>query len=196
GDTARSFVTEGGRACLLLADGMGSGPAAAQDSRSILSLMERFLRAGIPPADALRTVAPAFRLRVDGTRGVTLDALTIDLFTGKGECLKCGAAPSFLRTSGAVTRLSGGNLPVGLSDEPAASQSVPIRMTHGDLFVLVSDGVCDGSDDDWLRHLLHDRASDTPKEIAAKIVVSATERGISDDLTAMVVRLERRPASS
>ena len=196
GDTARSFVTEGGRACLLLADGMGSGPAAAQDSRSILSLMERFLRAGIPPADALRTVAPAFRLRVDGTRGVTLDVLTIDLFTGKGECLKCGAAPSFLRTNGAVTRLSGGNLPVGLSDEPAASQSVPIRMTHGDLFVLVSDGVCDGSDDEWLRHLLHDRASDTPKEIAAKIVVSATERGISDDLTAMVVRLERRPASS
>ena len=196
GDTARSFVTESGHACLLLADGMGSGPAAAQDSRSILSLMERFLRAGIPPADALRTVAPAFRLRVDGTRGVTLDALTVDLFTGKGECLKCGAAPSFLRVGGAVTRLSGGNLPVGLSDEPAADQSVPIRMSHGDLFVMVSDGVCDGSDDDWLRHLLHDRAGDTPKELAAKIVVSATERGVSDDLTAMVVRLERRPASS
>ena len=97
---------------------------------------------------------------------------------------------------GAVTRLSGGNLPVGLSDEPAADQSVPIRMSHGDLFVMVSDGVCDGSDDDWLRHLLHDRAGDTPKELAAKIVVSATERGVSDDLTAMVVRLERRPASS
>lgn len=61
---------------------------------------------------------------------------------------------------------------------------------------MVSDGVCDGSDDDWLRHLLHDRAGDTPKELAAKIVVSATERGVSDDLTAMVVRLERRPASS
>lgn len=109
---------------------MGSGPAAAQDSGSILSLMERFLRAGIPPADALRTVAPAFRLRVDGTRGVTLDALTVDLFTGKGECLKCGAAPSFLRVGGAVTRLSGRNLPVGLSDEPAADQSVPIRMVN------------------------------------------------------------------
>lgn len=195
GDTARSFVTEGGRACLLLADGMGSGAAAAQDSRSILSLMERFLRAGIPSADALRTVAPAFRLRNDGTRGVTLDALTLDLFTGKGECLKCGAAPSFLRTSGAVTRLSGGNLPVGLSDEPAADQSVPIRMGHGDLFVMVSDGVCDGTEDGWLRSLLHDRAGDSPKELAAKLVVAAAERGVSDDLTAMVVRLERRPPS-
>lgn len=196
GDTARSFVTDGGRACMLLADGMGSGAAAAQDSRSILSLMERFLRAGIPAADALRTIAPAFRLRSDGTRGVTLDALTLDLFTGKGECLKCGAAPSFLRTSGAVTRLSGGNLPVGLSDDPAADQSVPLRMDHGDVFVLVSDGICDGTDDEWLRHLLHDRVSDTPKELAAKIVVSAAERGVNDDLTAVVVRLERRPRSS
>lgn len=181
---------------MLLADGMGSGAAAAQDSRSILSLMERFLRAGIPAADALRTIAPAFRLRSDGTRGVTLDALTLDLFTGKGECLKCGAAPSFLRTSGAVTRLSGGNLPVGLSDDPAADQSVPLRMDHGDVFVLVSDGICDGTDDEWLRHLLHDRVSDTPKELAAKIVVSAAERGVNDDLTAVVVRLERRPRSS
>lgn len=196
GDTARSFVTESGRACLLLADGMGSGAAAAQDSRAILSLMERFLRAGIPPADALRTVAPAFRLRADGTRGVTLDALILDLFTGRGECLKCGAAPSFLRVSGAVTRLSGGNLPVGLSDEPAADQTVPIRMGPGDLFVMISDGVCDGTEDGWLRRLIQEHAGEGPKELAARIVAAATERGISDDLSALVVRLERRPASS
>lgn len=195
GDTARSFVTEGGSACLLLADGMGTGAAAAQDSRTILSLMERFLRAGIPAADALRTVAPAFRLRSDGTRGVTLDALTLDLFTGRGDCLKCGAAPSFVKTQGAVTRLSGGNLPVGLSDEPAADQSVPVRLTHGDLFIMVSDGICDGSDDEWLRTLLRNHSTEGPKELAARLVVTAAERGANDDLTALVVRLENRPPS-
>lgn len=193
GDTARSFVTEAGHACLLLADGMGTGAAAASDSRTILSLMERFLRAGIPPADALRTVAPAFRLRCDGTRGVTLDILTLDLFTGKGSCLKCGAAPSFLKNSGGVARISGGNLPVGLSDEPAADQSVPVRLAHGDLFVLVSDGICDGADDGWLRAVLQEHGRETPKELAARLVVSAAERGASDDLTALVCRLERRP---
>lgn len=194
GDTARSFVTEGGNACLLLADGMGSGVAAAQDSRTILSLMERFLRAGIPAADALRTVAPAFRLRSDGTRFVTLDALTLDLFTGRGDCLKCGAAPSFLKTHNAVTRLSGGNLPVGLSDDPAADQSVPVRMAHGDLFVMVSDGICDGTDDGWMRTLLRDHSMEGPKELAARLVVAAAERGATDDLTALVVRLEHRPS--
>ena len=196
GDTARSFVTESGRACLLLADGMGSGRAAAQDSRAILSLMERFLRAGITSADALRTVSPAFRLRSDGMRGVTLDALTIDLFSGKGECLKCGAAPSFLRTSGAVTRLSGGNLPVGLSDEPAAEQGVPVRMSPGDLFVMLSDGVCDGLEDEWMRALIREHGDDSPKELAAKLVISAAERGVRDDLTALVIRLEYRPSSA
>ncbi len=193
GDTARSFVTEGGIACLLLADGMGVGPAAATDSRAILSLMERFLRAGIPPADALRTVAPAFRLRCDGLRGVTLDILTMDLFTGKGRCLKCGAAPSFLKNGGGVIRISGGSLPVGLSDEPAADQSVPVRMAHGDLFVLVSDGVCDGAEDGWVRALIQKHCTESPKELAARLVVSAAERGANDDLTAMVCRLEHRP---
>lgn len=195
GDTARSFVTETGHACLLLADGMGTGAAAAQDSRTILSLMERFLRANIPPADALRTVAPAFRLRCDGTRGVTLDILMLDLFTGKGTCLKCGAAPSFLKNGGGVIRISGGNLPVGLSDEPAADQSVPIRMGPGDLFVLVSDGICDGSDDGWLRTLVQQHSKETPKELAARLVVAAAERGSNDDLTALVCRLEHRPSS-
>lgn len=194
GDTARSFVTEGGCACLLLADGMGTGAAAASDSRTILSLMERFLRAGIPPADALRTVAPAFRLRCDGTRGVTLDILTLDLFTGKGSCLKCGAAPSFLKNGGGVIRISGGSLPVGLSDEPAADQSVPVRMAHGDVFVLVSDGICDGADDGWLRSLIEKHGGETPKELAARLVVAAAERGSNDDLSALVCRLEHRPS--
>lgn len=195
GDTARSFVTENGCACLLLADGMGTGAAAAQDSRTILSLMERFLRASIPPDDALRTIAPAFQLRCDGTRGVTLDLLTLDLFTGKGACLKCGAAPSFLKNNDGIARITGGNLPVGLSDEPAADQSIAVRMAPGDLFVLVSDGICDNGDDDWLCNLLQNHAADSPKELAARLVVAAAERGSQDDLTAIVCRMERRPTA-
>lgn len=96
---------------------MGSGAAAAQDSRMLVSSMERFLRAGIPLGDALGAVSPALRLRSDGTRFVTLDALTLDLFTGQAESLKCGAAPSYVRTDGRWSVLAGKSLPVGLSDE-------------------------------------------------------------------------------
>ncbi len=196
GDTVQSFVTEDGRACMLLADGMGTGPAAAKDSQLLVSMMERFLRAGIGVDDALRTVAPAFRMRVEGMRGVTLDALTINLYTGRADSLKCGAAPGYLRTGGSVTTLSGETLPVGLMESAEEAQPVPLRMMHGDVFVMLSDGVSDGLDNAWIKRILVDHAGDSPKELAARLVMAASEKGAADDLTALVVRLERRKTAS
>ena len=68
-------------------------------------------------------------------------------------------------------------------------------MAPGDLFVLVSDGICDNGDDDWLCNLLQNHAADSPKELAARLVVAAAERGSQDDLTAIVCRMERRPTA-
>ena len=42
GDTGCYFLTDAGVACLLLADGMGTGAAAAQDSRVLVTSLERF----------------------------------------------------------------------------------------------------------------------------------------------------------
>lgn len=192
GDTVCSFVTEDGRACMLLADGMGTGSQAAEDSQLLLTMMERFLKAGVGIEEALRTVAPAFRMRVEGMRGVTLDALTIDLYTGKARTLKCGAAPGYLRTGGGITTFAGETLPVGLIEPPEQAEPIALRMMHGDLFVMLSDGVSDGSDDKWVRRLLDERAGDSPKALAARLVAAAEERGACDDMTALVVRLERR----
>ena len=134
---------------LLLADGMGSGMAAAQDSRMLITSLERFLRAGITIADALKAVSPALRLRSDGTRFTTLDALTVDLFTGRAESLKCGAAPSYLRMGGQWTVLTGKALPIGLAEEDALGEPVPLRLGHGDLCIFLVTGAAGrGHDDD------------------------------------------------
>lgn len=191
GDTGRYFVTEEGHACLVLSDGMGTGEGAARDSKNVLGMMERFLRAGIPAQDALRTVSPAFRLRCDGTRFVTMDVLSVDLFSGQAESTKCGAAPSYFRTGGGVTRLVARSLPVGLSEENSGDEAVPLRMGHGDLFVMLTDGITDGIEDEWLRALLVERAGDSPKELAAQLVVEAGKRGATDDMTVLVLRLEK-----
>lgn len=192
GDTGRYFLTDEGVACLLLCDGMGTGDQAARDSRNFLSLMERFLQAGVPIEDTLKAVAPSYRIQCDGRRFVTLDALTVDLFSGRASSLKCGAAPSYLMASGGITRLNNASLPVGLSEED--SESIPLRLAHGDLFVMLSDGVSDGTDDRWIHELLYNRAGDSPKDLAARLVMAATDRGASDDMTALVLRLERRTA--
>ena len=191
GDTGCYFLTDAGVACLLLADGMGTGAAASQDSRLLVTSLERFLRAGITIADALKAVSPALRLRSDGTRFTTLDALTLDLFTGKAESLKCGAAPSYLRMGGQWTILSSKALPIGLAEEDGMGESVPLRFGHGDLFIMLSDGISDGMEDGWVREMLLEHAGDSPRELAARLVTEAKGRGHDDDRTALVMRIEK-----
>ena len=191
GDSGCYFLTDAGIACLLLSDGMGSGTAAQQDSRMLITSLERFLRAGITIADALKAVSPALRLRSDGTRFTTLDALTLDLFTGRAESLKCGAAPSYLRVGGQWKMLTGKALPIGLAEEDALGEPVPLRFGDGDLCILLSDGISDGMEDDWVRETLLTHAEDSPKELAMHLVTGAAGRGHDDDRTALVMRVER-----
>ena len=191
GDNGCYFLTEAGVACLLLSDGMGSGTAASQDSRMLITSLERFLRAGISVGDALHAVSPALRLRSDGMRFTTLDAFTLDLFTGRAESLKCGAAPTYFRLNGRWTILPGKALPIGLAEEDELEDAVPLRLGDGDLVILLSDGVTDGTDDKWVRQLLISHANDSPKDIAALLVNEAKGRGHDDDRTAMVMRIEK-----
>ena len=192
GDNGCYFLTDAGKACLLLADGMGSGTAASQDSRLLITSLERFLRAGISIGDALAAVAPALRLRSDGTRFTTLDALTVDLFSGRAESLKCGAAPSYLRLGGQWRVMNGSALPIGLADENQPREASPLRLGHGDLFVMLSDGVSDGMDDGWVKELLHKHENDSPGDLAAQLVNEARRHGHDDDRSALVLRLEKR----
>ena len=191
GDNACYFLTDTGTACLLLSDGMGSGAAASRDSRMLITSLERFLRAGISVGDALHAVSPALRLRSDGMRFTTLDAFTLDLFSGRAENLKCGAAPTYMRLNGRWTILPGTALPIGLAEEDELGDAVPLQMNDGDIVVMLSDGVTDGTDDKWVRQLLIAHAGDSPKEIAAQLVNEAKGRGHDDDRTVMVMKIEK-----
>ena len=157
----------------------------------LITSLERFLRAGISVGDALHAVSPALRLRSDGMRFTTLDAFTLDLFTGRAESLKCGAAPTYFRLNGRWTILPGKALPIGLAEEDELEDAVPLRLGDGDLVILLSDGVTDGTDDKWVRQLLISHANDSPKDIAALLVNEAKGRGHDDDRTAMVMRIEK-----
>ena len=84
GDSGCWFLTDAGVARLLLADGMGSGAAAAQDSRMLVSSMERFLRAGIPLSDALGADLSGAAASLTARASSPLDALTLDLIHRAG----------------------------------------------------------------------------------------------------------------
>lgn len=65
GDTGAWFKHDDGSLYVLLCDGMGSGSLAEQESALAVRLLEQFLRAGVRPENALRTLNSALALRND-----------------------------------------------------------------------------------------------------------------------------------
>ena len=195
GDAGAWFKGADGTLYVILCDGMGAGQEAAAESRLTLRLLEDFLRAGVEPEPALRTLAGALALRGEEQGGfTTIDLLTVDLFSGAGAVYKLGAAPTYLRHQNQVSRLTGSALPAGLDLTGQSSPDVSrFSLSAGDVVLLISDGVADSRDDGWVRGALAAFRGDSPKELALQLLEESQERGVGpDDRTAIVLRLEQR----
>ena len=109
GDTGAWFKHDDGSLYVLLCDGMGSGSLAEQESALAVRLLEQFLRAGVRPENALRTLNSALALRNDEAAGgfTTIDLLRVDLFTGEAGVYKYGAAPTYVKKGYSVSRITG-----------------------------------------------------------------------------------------
>ena len=195
GDTGAWFKGEDGALYLLLCDGMGSGPAAQRESSLAVRLLEQFLRAGVRPENALRTISAALALRGEEELGfTTVDLLRLDLFTGEGEIYKYGAAPTYVRKGGGVSRVTGASLPAGLAGgEGGGPDMSRIRLEPGDWVVLLTDGVTGGGSDQWLRDALAAYQGDSPRELARAILEGGPEQGeAADDRTVLALRVAAR----
>ncbi len=195
GDAGVWFKDDAGRLNFLLCDGMGSGAEAREDSENALRLLEKFLRAGLAPEEALTTVGEALALRGEEEGGfTTVDLLQIDLFSGKSGAYKLGAAPTYLRRAGVVERLSGQSLPAGVAAGAlSAPDAFQLSLDAGDCVLLVSDGVTTGKDDRWLRKLLSEFDGLSPQALAAQILKESDIRsGSGDDRTVIAVKLDVR----
>lgn len=193
GDAGTYFKRHDGKLYLLLCDGMGSGPDANRESTLAVRLLEQLLQAGVEARRALTTLSSALALRGEETGGfTTVDLLQLDLFTGEGELFKLGAAPTYVKKGGEVQRLSGKSLPAGLAEgEPAALDRFTLRLVPGDCVLMVSDGVCPGPEDGWLRQRLAQFDGASPKDLARELVTRDLKEA-TDDRTALVIRMDRR----
>ena len=195
GDAGTYFKRPDGKLYLLLCDGMGSGPEANRESSLAVRLLEQLLQAGVSADHALTTLSSALALRGEETGGfTTVDLLQIDLFTGEGELFKLGAAPTYVKKGEGVQRLSGSSLPAGLAEgEGRALDRFPLRLAPGDCVLMVSDGICGAGDDGWLKERLERFApADSPKDLARDLITHSPVDA-TDDRTALVVRIQRRP---
>ncbi|MEG0768777.1 MAG: SpoIIE family protein phosphatase [Ruthenibacterium sp.] len=188
-DVCKTFTDLSGSAHAILCDGMGTGRDAAIDGNLAAALSEKLMMAGFAASEAARLVNVALSLKGDADTGATLDALSVNLYTGKANLFKAGAAASFLVRADVVTVLEGESLPIGILGSVTGRAS-SIQMQKGDLIVMASDGAMAGGTD-RICAMLTAAGHVTPQTLAQRIAEDARSSAKRpDDITVLCLALE------
>ncbi|MCL2402093.1 MAG: SpoIIE family protein phosphatase [Oscillospiraceae bacterium] len=196
GDKGAYFKTDDGILYVILSDGMGSGEFAARYSGDTIRILERFLCAGVKAETAVRMLNDLFLLKnEDDTGCATIDLVSIDLFSGKTNMFKYGAAPSYLRHDGVIRRVRGKSLAVGLGTPPHNTPDhVKMALQPGSIAVMVSDGVISGTGDSWLEDIISDfEVGKNPRKLSKTIIDQAFKKSDKDDdMTVIAIQVGLR----
>jgi len=202
GDTYRSFVLKDGQQVLLISDGVGTGPRAALESQTTVSILEQLLSAGIDRDFAIQMVNSVLLLRHPPEETFsTVDMVSIDLFNCEADFLKIGAAPSYIKRGREVTVLRSNSLPAGILDH-IEIDSTTRALQEGDLLVMITDGITDSMElpdtgdhaFDWVATILANMDVLGVQSLADYLLEHAIQNagGKSvDDLTVLVARIVR-----
>lgn len=194
GDKGTYFKTDAGVLCVILSDGMGSGAQAAGESGEVVEILERFLRAGVDPAVAMKTLNSVMLLKCGDNWGfATVDLMCVDLFSGETCFYKYGAAPSYVSGGKGIRRIKCESFAPGLSGlAGAAPDIVRMRLKPGSTAIIASDGVVGDEDDTWLRDIMLTERNDMKRLARATLRAAERSFGAADDMTVLAVRVEER----
>lgn len=187
GDSFGFFMGVGAKKYAILCDGMGSGENANDVSNTCISFLKEIISVSSDIESALTMLSSLLRAR--GLEySSTVDILEIDLNTGKGSVIKCGASPTYIKRGDRVFKLQSKTMPLGILKELDAEES-SFEITHGDICVMISDGVADSKNDEKIMKLISefDGNIDT---LAYKIIEKAKKQmGQNDDMTVLVTEI-------
>lgn len=193
GDSSIQFSDGFGNVYFIIADGMGSGNRAALESSMACSLISKLIRAGSDETTALQMVNALLISKSTDEVFTTADILKVNLFTGKADFFKAGAAQSFVKTGGTVSSVESSALPLGII--PGAEiKPVTLRLSDGDCAALFSDGIPETSFPKLRELLLSDGYS--PSRCADAVIElekpeKAAYDNFSDDRTIIVLKLHK-----
>lgn len=170
------FITfaQNGKQYFILCDGMGTGAPAVADAQAAAEIFASLLRAELSFDCALRTVNEALLMREDAESVSTMDVVCVDLYTGKAEFCKAGAAPSYLLRKGKTERIETPCMPIGILPNAKFTHTVRL-LEKGDVFVLVSDGTCAMQDAHILKSL-SDFDGNSAQTLADKILSAGRQK--------------------
>lgn len=191
GDTSVIFYDGTGFAYGVLSDGMGTGKAAAVESRMTSEMFRKLISSGIDRAAAVRIINGLMLTKSEQESFATLDAACFDLDDCEVTLMKAGAASTIIRQGEHIIRICAPTFPIGAGASPDVF-SKSFSLSPGDVVVMMSDGVPE-SQYPFIKELL--LTSKDLKYIAEEICQKAqifNGGKCRDDVTVTVIEVCRR----
>ncbi len=192
GDSFSFSNLDSGQLVVSLVDGMGSGIMANRESAIVIELLERFLEAGFSEKSAIGLINSAFAMNDYIGAPVTVDMSIVDLYSGVCNCIKLGAASTFIKRKSWVEVITSTTFPIGVLNEVDFDNSVK-KLYDGDYVIMLSDGVLDAipfrEKELYIMNLISDIEIRKPEGIAKFILDDAlayTNGRPMDDMTVLV----------
>jgi stage II sporulation protein E len=198
GDNFSMLKLDNGKAVCMLSDGMGSGENAYIKSRQVMDLLEQLLSAGFGRELAVELLNSFISFLTGGGGSATLDLTMFDLYNGWTSFIKLGASTTFIKREDNVECISSTSLPMGVLEE-IEFDTCDRKLYHGDIVVMVSDGVLDGINvndrEGFLAQLIMDADTENVQKLS-KIIMDEVERQqngqLKDDSTILAIGLWER----
>lgn len=179
-----------GKYVIVLSDGMGSGKAAASQSKTAVTMLKQLLGAGFDWQSAVKIINSALLIKTDNECFATIDITILDLFDAEAEFIKTGANSTFIKHGKRVSQINSSTLPAGILKEVDVEKT-STRFFGGDYIIMLSDGV-HGADDDWIKGYISSLGQLQAQAMADSIMEEALRRKnnvINDDMTVITARL-------
>lgn len=192
GDAFEYFMDGQGRCVVMLSDGMGNGGRAAVDGAMASGLLAKLIKAGFGFDCSLRVVNSALLAKTGEESLATLDVCCVDLFTGKADFYKAGAAQTLVRKGKKFVKIDCGSLPAGILRE-VSFEKFQLGLEPGDVLVVMSDGALH-SGVEWMEAELETYGDLPAQELADRLLEGAEKRrpqGFDDDITILTAVVEK-----
>lgn len=177
---------------IVMSDGMGTGQTAARDGALCCAFLKRLLESGFRIKRAAELANAALALREDSETASTLDALTINVFTGEATLFKAGASATYFLHSNKIKRIEGKTLPVGILNTVTCKE-VAVELEEDDIIVMTSDGA-EIEDNMYIEQTIKNMYSNSVEEICKALIAQAEAQNLKrDDITVIVARIEKTP---
>lgn len=182
-----------GKMSAAIADGCGCGEHAFLESRHVIELMEHCIEAGFDEKSAIDFINAAYIAGGGIGNPVTMDMSVINCQTGMMDCMKLGAAATFIKRDGWVEIIKSTTLPIGVL-ENVDYDCTTKKLYHSDYVVMVSDGVLDNlatlNKEEALADIINNVQVRKPKAMAQEILEQSLQTNrmqAVDDCTVLVL---------